>query len=309
MSGQGIHAVTGAFGYSGGFIARRLLDEGREVVTLTNSSPPEDPFGGRVRAFPLNFDDPAALRKSLEGVEVLYNTYWVRFSRPGLTHEDAVRNTEALFSAAADAGVERIVHISITNPSLDSPISYFRCKARMEQSLQAVGVSWAILRPAILFGGRDILVNNIAWSLRRLPVFGVFGDGSYKIQPVYVGDLAQLAVEQGSSRENAVVNAIGPETFTFRELVREIAGAIGRRRLVAGVPPALGYLFAWAVGRLHGDVMLTRDEVRALMSNMLFVDSPPAGVTKLTDWARANAATLGVRYASELARRKRPAVP
>lgn len=309
MSEAGVHAVTGAFGYSGRYIAAQLLEKGRRVITLTNSSPRDDPFSGRVRAFPLSFGDPVALRQSLAGVTVLYNTYWVRFSRPGLTHEDAVRNTEVLFGAARDAGVERIVHISITNPSPDSHISYFRSKAEMERMLQETGVSHAILRPAVMFGGRDILVNNIAWSLRRMPVFGVFGDGSYKLQPIFVEDLARLAVEQGENRENAVINAIGPETFTFRGLVQEIAKAIQKPRVIVGVPPVMGWAAAWAVGRLNGDVMLTRDEVRALMSNLLFVDAPPAGTVKLTEWARANADTLGVQYASELARRKTARTP
>ncbi|MDT8304318.1 MAG: NAD(P)H-binding protein [Anaerolineae bacterium] len=301
---RGTHAVTGAFGYSGKYIARHLLAEGQRVITLTNAHQRHSPFGDQVVAYPFNFDRPAALVESLRGVSVLYNTYWVRFEHAGFSFAEAVGNSETLFTAAREAGVHRIVHVSITNPSLDSPLPYFRGKALVEEKLQATGLSYAILRPAVLFGREDILINNIAWTLRRLPVFGVFGDGNYRLQPIYVDDLARLAVAQGRARENVVLNAIGPETFTFRELVATIGEAIGKRRPIIPVPPALGYLVAWLLGRLTGDVMITRDEIAGLMAGLLHVETPPAGTTRLTKWAQQHADTLGQHYASELARRR-----
>jgi NADH dehydrogenase len=209
-----VHAVTGAFGYSGRYIAQRLLDAGHRVTTLTNSEPRPDLLAGRVRAFPLTFGDPAQLTKSLQGVAVLYNTYWVRFNHRLFTHDEAVRNTRALFTAARNAGVRRIVHVSITNPSLDSALPYFRGKAELESALQESGISYAILRPTVLFGKEDILINNIAWLLRRFPVFALFGDGQYSLQPIYVDDLARLAVTQGAGDQNVTLDAVGPETFT-----------------------------------------------------------------------------------------------
>ncbi len=185
MTETPLHAVTGAFGYSGKYIARRLLAAGRRVITLTNSTDRANEFGGQTRAFPFHFDRPDELAASLAGVEVLYNTYWVRFNHKLFRHADAVRNTLILFDAAQRAGVRRIVHVSITNPAEDSPLEYFRGKARLERALIESGLSYAILRPTVLFGAEDILINNIAWLLRRLPVFGVFGDGSYRLQPIY----------------------------------------------------------------------------------------------------------------------------
>jgi NADH dehydrogenase len=304
MNNQHLHCVTGAFGYSGKYIAQRLLDRGRQVITLTNSLRRENPFDGRVPAFPFNFDKPEALVRSLEGVEVLYNTYWVRFNHKLFKHADAVDNTLILFEAARMAGVRRVVHTSITNPAEDSPWEYFSGKARLENALIASGLSYAILRPAVLFGKEDILINNIAWMLRHLPVFGVFGDGQYGLQPIYVEDFADLAVQEGESRVNAVVNAIGPETFTYRELVRVIGELIGARRPIIGVPPAVGYAVAGMIGRVVGDVVVTQDEIEGLMANLLVVDAPPVGTTRLTEWVRAHAETLGRRYTSELARRK-----
>ena len=304
MHTENIHAVTGAFGYSGRYIAQRLLAEGRSVITLTNSVARRNPFGDRLRVLPFHFDAPEKLTESLRGVSVLYNTYWVRFNHAGFTHADAVRNTEILFRAAKAAGVGRVVHVSITNPSEDSPLEYFRGKARLERCLVESGLSHAILRPAILFGKEDILVNNIAWALRRLPVFGVFGNGQYRLQPIYVDDLAQLAVEQGRQTRNVTINAIGPETFTYRGLAETIGKIIGKHRPIVSVPPGVGYAVGWLIGKLVGDVMLTREEITGLMDDLLYVDAPPAGTLKLTDWARERSASLGLHYTSELARRQ-----
>jgi len=299
------HAVTGAFGYSGRYIAHRLLDAGHDVVTLTNSPGRPDPFDGRVRAFPLDFDSPGNLSEALRGVSVLYNTYWVRFNHRTFTHAQAVENTRRLFDAAKTAGVERVVHVSITNPSEDSPLEYFHGKAVLERALVESGLSHAILRPTVLFGKEDILVNNIAWALRRLPLFGVFGTGDYRLQPIFVDDLAALAVEQGRLRDDVTIDAIGPETFTYRELVETVGSIIGKRRRIISVSPTAGYLAGWALGKLMGDVMITREEIEGLMADLLYVESPPAGETRLTSWAEQHRDALGMRYASELARRRR----
>jgi NADH dehydrogenase len=299
-----VHAVTGAFGYSGKYIAQRLLDEGQHVITLTNSPHRANPFGERIKAYPFNFDHPHELAASLQGVSVLYNTYWVRFNHKLFTHADAVRNTIALFNAAREVGVDRVVHISITNPSLDSDLEYFRGKAELEEALKETRLSYAILRPTVLFGKEDILINNIAWALRRLPVFGVFGDGQYRLQPIYVDDLAEIVVEQGAKRENTIIDAIGPETFTYRGLVESIGDIIGVRKPIVSVPPGVGYAVSVIISRLVNDIFITREEIDGLMADLLCVDSAPTGKTRLTDWARQHARRLGQRYASELTRRR-----
>jgi len=296
--------VTGAYGYSGRYIAARLLERGREVHTITNSPNRANPFPGRVTASPFHFDDRPKLIKTLRDADVLYNTYWVRFNYGAFRQSQAVDNTIKLFSAAREAGVRRIVHVSITNPSEQSDLEYFRGKARLERELKESGLSYAILRPAILFGKEDILVNNIAWVLRRFPLFGVFGDGLYRMQPIFVDDLAELAVREGERTTATIIDAIGPETFTFRGLVKSIGQIISKPRPIVSLPPALGYLVASIIGRFVGDVFLTRQEIAGLMRGLLATSSPPAGKTKLTDWAKAHADELGAKYSSELARRK-----
>ena len=297
------HAVTGAFGYLGKYITARLLNQGHEVITLTNSPHRTNPFGGKVSAFPFNFDSPEKLEESLQGVSVLFNTYWVRFNHQTFSHAEAVDNTLTLFKAAKAARVKRIVHISITNPSEASPLEYFSGKARFERALVESGIPHAILRPTVIFGKEEILFNNIAWMLRNFPIFGVFGKGNYRVQPVYVDDLAALAVEYGEKTGNFVINAVGPETFTYRELVKTIGSIIGKPRPIVSLPPYLGYLAGLFLGKIMNDVVITMPEIEGLMSDLLRVDTPPAAPTRFTDWARRHADTLGLKYTNELARR------
>lgn len=303
MGSSTVAVVTGAFGYSGRYIARRLLDAGTRVRTLTNAPYSSNPFGARVAACPLSFDDHDRLVESLRGATVLYNTYWVRFDHARFRQADAVRNTLILFRAAREAGVRRVVHFSITNPSEASPLAYFRGKAVLEKALMASGLSYSILRPAVLFGHEDVLINNIAWMLRKFPVFGVFGDGSYRLQPIYVDDIAKLAVQEAGASRDHIVDAIGPETFTYRRLVEQIGEIIGHPRPVVSVPAAVGHLVGAVIGKFVGDVVITREEIDGLMADLLYTNAEPAGTTKLTEWAAANRETLGARYASELGRR------
>lgn len=309
MKTNNIHAVTGAFGYSGRYIASRLLAEGQKVITLTNSVNRANPFGGKVRAFPLSFADPDKLAKSLEGVSVLYNTYWVRFNHRTFTHAQAVANTLALFAAARRVGVRRVVHVSITNPTEESPLEYFSGKARLERALLESGLSHAILRPTVLFGREDILINNIAWALRRFPFFAIFGDGAYQLQPIHVDDLAELAVNAGMQADNRIINAIGPETFTYRDLVKAVGRAIGRHRPLLNVAPGMGCCLGKIVGWFMHDTFITREEIRGLMDELLYVATAPTGKTRLTAWMQKNATTLGARYASELHRRRDRQMP
>jgi NADH dehydrogenase len=154
-----------------------------------------------------------------------------------------------------------------------------------------------------LFGKEDVLVNNIAWSLRHLPVFGVFGRGDYKLQPIYVDDLASAAVEKAGGDHNEIINAIGPETFTYRGLVETVRRLLGLKRLVISVPPAVGYWACRLTGLLVRDIIITRCEIRGLMEGRLCVEAPPLGATKLTEWIERHKHSLGCHYTSEMARR------
>ena len=272
------------------------------VSTLTRRTAANDPFDGLVPAAPLDFSDPDALRRSLDGVRVLYNTYWVRYGRGRTTFNAAVENSQRLFEAARDAGVGKIVHISVSNPSADSVLPYFRGKGEVEEILKGLGLPYAIIRPTLVFGEGDVLISNMAWALRRFPLFPLCGRGDYRVQPIHVEDTAAQAVTAGGKTEDTIEDAAGPEVFTFRELLRLLASSMGVHSKIVGMPPRLALTLTRIVGYLKRDAPLTRDEVDGLMANLLISDQPPTGTTRLSEWITANTDTLGRHYVSELNR-------
>jgi len=300
METSEFNVVTGAFGYTGKYITRRLLSMGRRVKTLTGHPDRPSPFGEQVSVAPFNFEEPAALVESLRGAATLYNTYWVRFSHGQVTFEQAIENTKTLITAAEAAGVRRMVHVSIANPAEDSPLPYYKGKALLEKALIQSKLSYAIIRPTVIFGDEDILINNIAWLLRRFPLFAVLGAGDYKIQPIFVEELAELATNAGGQAGNVIVDAAGPEVYTFDALVRLIAKTVRSRARIIHLRPDRALFLSRLIGYLVGDVVLTREEVDGLMSNLLVSGGPPTGRTRLSEWLRQHADTLGARYASEV---------
>jgi uncharacterized protein YbjT (DUF2867 family) len=298
-------AITGAFSYTGKYATGLLLNHGYKVRTLTNHPGHSNPFGERVRVFPYSFDRPERLVQTLRGAATLINTYWVRFPCGKTTFERAVQNTRTLISAAKSAGVKRLVHVSIANPSLQSPFGYYRGKAQVEQAVVASGLTYAILRPTVIYGREDILINNIAWFIRRFPVFGIPGDGRYGVRPIYVEDMARLMVDAVEQEQNTVHDAIGPETFTFEELVRLIAASVGRTILTVKVPAFFAYRCTHLTGLLLRDVVLTWEEYQGLMSDLLAPLGQSTGNTRLSRWLRENREQLGRHYASEIARHYR----
>lgn len=295
--------VTGAFGYTGKYIAERLLSQGYSVRTLTSRRPKD--VDDRLTVAPLDFADRGGLINSLRGASLLFNTYWVRFPYGSVTFEQAVANTERLIEAASAAGVGRIVHISVTNASTSSPLPYFRGKGLTEESVVRSSLSYAIIRPSLVFGREDILVNNMAWILRRVPIFGVPGSGDYRVQPVSVEDVADLAVSAGFRTDNIVQDAVGSEIFSFKELIGMISTAIGGRARIISVPPAAGMLAVALIGRLVDDVVLTAEELQGLMANLLVSSGPSTGRRRFSDWLAEHAGSLGLRYAHELNRHYR----
>lgn len=294
-----IDLVTGATGYSGSYVSRQLMDQGRHVRTLTRE-PADVP--APIEAFAYRFDAPTEMAEAFRGADTFYNTYWVRFGRGSFTHDDAVRNSLALVDTAASAGVRRMVHVSIMNPDIDSPYSYHRGKAVVERAVRESGMEYAIARPSVLFGGGDILINNMAWLLRHLHVFAVPGDGRYEVRPTHVEDFADLMVSLGSSDESVVRDAGGPETFTFGELVRLIKDSVGAKALVVDLPKQLVLPMISVVNRITGDVTIHREELDALMDGLASCGGEPAGPRRLSDFLVAHSDDLGSLYASEVAR-------
>jgi NADH dehydrogenase len=303
----GLDLVTGAFSYSGSRIAQRLLESGRKVRTLTFHPDRPHALRDQVDASPFRFDDAVALARTLEGVSTLYNTYWVLFDHGATTFANAIANSRAMFYAAKHAGVQRIVHISIANPTLDSPLPYYRGKALVERSLAEVGLPYSIVRPTLVFGGdADILTNNIAWILRRMPVFALPGDGRYPVQPVHVDDLARICTQYAHADGDAIVDAAGPQTMSFDELVHAVARAVGARAPVLHLPARLMSVLSRALGLLVHDVVLTPEEIRGLTAGLLVSHHAPLGEIAFTDWLDKSSLSIGRSYANELQRHFAP---
>jgi NADH dehydrogenase len=297
-----VDVITGAFGYTGAQIARGLIAAGRNVRTLTNHPKPDDAASQSIQVAPLSFDNPAELQRSLEGAEVLYNTYWIRFPHGNKTFEQAVENSRTLFQAAKLAGAQRIVHASIANPSEDSPLGYYHGKAQVERALRECGVSYAVLRPTVLFGTGDILINNIAWLLRHFPIFAVPDIGDCSMQPGHVEDLADLAVARGSRRDCTVDDAVGAEAYTFEEIVREIAKAVGSHAKIIRVGKRTLAPMLRVLGWVTGDVVLTDEELDGLAANLLLSKRPALCPTSFSKWLSDNSSQVGRKYASEIRR-------
>jgi NADH dehydrogenase len=302
MMAPRLDCVTGAFGFTGRFIARRLLERGHALRTLTDHPDATSPLSARIDARAYAFDRPEQLAKDLEGVHTLYNTYWVRFERGAAHYERAVRNTRRLFEAAYAAGVRRVVHVSIANADAGSNLPYYRGKGLLEHDLVRSRLSHAIVRPTVLFGDDAILIHNMAWLLRRFPIFAVVGRGDYRLQPVHVDDLACLCVELGEPGANVVRDAAGPEILTYLELVKELRDAVGSRAALARVPQWLGLTLGRALSVALRDVLITREELIGLQRDLLVSREPPACATRFRDWIAQQPCELGLHYRSELAR-------
>jgi uncharacterized protein YbjT (DUF2867 family) len=299
--------VTGAFSYSGSHIAERLLAMGREVRTLTFHPDRPHALREQVQALRYRFDDPLALDRALEGVTTLYNTYWVRFNHGPTTYASAVENSRMLFESARRAGVARVVHVSIANPSIDSPLPYYRGKALVERALEEVGLPYSVVRPTWIFGGEhEILANNIAWILRHMPIFAIPGNGHYAVQPVHIDDLVQICLDAADAEGNVILDAAGPETMTFEELVQAIRRATGSRAPIVHIPPIAMAAAARALGLLVRDVVLTADEVKGLTAGLLVSHHRPRGRIAFSKWLTEHAPSLGRSYANELRRHYSP---
>ena len=295
-------AVTGALGFTGQAIARRLIADGRRVVTLTRRPYLPNPFGDRLRIVAIDYHDPASITAALRGAETLYNTAWVRFERGRATFEEQVERTAILMRSAHAAGVGRVVHVSVVGADPNSPLRYWAAKARAEAIVRDAAIPWTIVRPTLLFGRNDILVNNMAWFLRRVPVFGLPARPDCAVQPVHVDDVASLAVLLAHEPPGLTVDAAGPERLSLLEMVQAVRAAVGSGARIVAVPTALALAATALAGAVLRDVVLTRDELRALGAGLLVSDDPAPAEIPFSAWVRANGEQLGRSYASELGR-------
>src|SRR5258708_12021254 len=143
--------------------------------------------------------------------------------------------------------------------------------------MRASGLRWAMVRATVVFGAGGMLINNIAWRLRGLTFLLIPGGGGYRVQPVAVEDVAEIATWAAEQSDNVTVDAAGPDTVTYGELVEGIAIAVGRRPRFVYTSPRLTLLAGDLVASRVRDVMLTKEERRGLMDELLVSHEKPRG--------------------------------
>ena len=292
--------ITGASGFIGGAISHRLI--GRDEIRSLTSHPEKNRFGERVQSFAYDFDAPMRMEEAFRGVDVFVNSYYVRFNYGRATFELAVDRTRELIALARLAGVRKIVHVSVSNADERSDLPYYSNKGRIERLVRESGLDYTILQPAIVVGPGDILVNNIAFFLRRLPVFTIFERGEYRVQPITVDAFADLAIEAIDAIDgphgHATLPVAGPRDWIFLDLVRAVHAAVGSRARIVHAPAALALAGLKVAGLFLGDVVLTPDEVTGLTREYLYVERPLRRGADFAQWLAQPgvASTLGRRY-------------
>ncbi len=295
--------ITGASGFIGSAVTERLLP--RHAIRSLTSHPHKNRFGERVRNILYDFERPERMDEAFEGADAFVHSYYIRFPHAGDTFERAVARAGVLFERARRAGVRRIVHVSVSNADEASDLPYYRNKGRLERLVRESGLEFAILRPALVFGPGDILLNNIAWFLRRAPVFGIFGDGAYRVQPVALDGFGALVAEAvDSPGSGAITDVAGPADYTYLDMVRLIRAAVGSHAAPIRMPAPLALAASWATGFLVRDVILTRDEARGLTEEYLYSPHPRRVGESLENWLERPDVRdyLGRSYVSELER-------
>lgn len=287
--------ITGAFSYTGAAVANELLRRKYDVRTLTNRS------SDKIPSAPLKFEREH-LESQLHGVETFINTYWIRLPYGGQTFDTAVDNSRMLIDAAKNAGVKRFVHISVSNAEKGTNLGYYRGKDQVERYLRESGLPYSIVKPTLIVGPGDVLTNNIAWFLRKLPFFAVPGGGHYRIQPVMLSEVARITADAAEASGNVEVDAAGQEILSFRAYVKMIARACKKRRWVFGAPTWMALPALRLVGLFLRDIILTREEVLGLKQELLVTSSSPLGKESVMDWLVENGQNLGRNYANDLNR-------
>ena len=296
-----LNLVTGAFGFTGKYISDLLIKKGEKVRTLTSKTD-INLYNENIEVFQYNFEDKEYLIKAMSGAEKLFNTYWIRFPYKSHTFEKVVFRTKILIDCAKEADIKKIIHISVSNANSKSKLNYFKYKGIVEEMIKDSKIDYFILRPTIIFGKESILINNIAWFLRKFPIFIVFGKGKYLVQPIFIEDIAKIAVLESDNSANKIIDIVGPEVFEFKEMVNFIKTKISSKCKILYLPTFLFQIFIPILNFLTKDVVLTKEELKALKENLLYSKEEPIGQKKFTDWIEENKFDVGKEYFSELLR-------
>ncbi len=263
--------VFGGSGFVGRYMVKRLAQRGY-VVRVGVRDPDRatflKPMGnlGQIVPMAASVRDETSVAALVAGAEVVINCV-------GILYETGSQTFQALHAeapgrigrAAAAAGVRHVVHVSAIGADAASPSVYARTKAEGEAALRAAFPAAVVLRPSIVFGPEDNFFNQFAALARVLPALPMFGGGTTRFQPVYVGDVADAAMACLDRAETAgkTFELGGPKVYTFREILEFILRTTGRKRFLVSIPYSVGAVQA-RLFELLPKPLLTRDQLLLL---------------------------------------------
>jgi uncharacterized protein YbjT (DUF2867 family) len=248
--------VAGGSGFIGSAVVRRLVSAGAEVAVMTahpkRTRSKIEGMGALV--VPGDVMDAASLESAVEGAEAVvqalsFPTYPVEKPRKRYTFEEFDHlGTERLAMAAAKAGVRKYVFSSGAGAAPDSPKVWYRAKWFGEEAIRATGVPHAIIRPSWVYGPGDKALNKFVAFHRWLPMVPVVGDGSQRLQPVFVEDVAQAMAQAADPTGPAGTFEIGgPDVTTMNEILRTMMEVRGKVKPLIHFPPFLPRLASFFI--------------------------------------------------------------
>jgi uncharacterized protein YbjT (DUF2867 family) len=294
--------LTGAFSYTGRYIGQELLRRKISFQSLTNHPRPSVFPSASIPVAPLQFQDAPSLIATLRKSTILVNTYWIRYPAKGISHETAVQNIEFLVQCAKQAGIHKIIHISVSNPSKDSQLSYYKGKAEAEEIIQQSGIPFTILRPTLVFGKEDVLLHNIAWLLRYFPFFVFPSPSTCFIQPIFAEEVGCFAVESIHSYPNQTMDLAGPEVVSMKEMVQKIGRATGYTRPIYSTSLGITMAAVRILNTILHDRIITEEEILGLQNNLLVSSQPPLGKISFSDWLVQEGSSLCSHYINDYKR-------
>ncbi len=274
--------VIGGSGFLGRYIVKRLADAGTIVrvgvrhpehaLFLTSMGMP-----GQIVPFATDIRDEASVRNALAGVDAVINLVGILYERGRQTFDAVhVQGAGLVARCAQEAGVGRLIHVSAIGADPASPSRYGRSKAAGESAVRTAFPGATILRPSIVIGPEDEFFNRFAQMARYSPALPLIGGGTTRVQPVYVGDVADAvtAALRDPRTAGATFELGGPLVYTFRELMEIMLRQIGRRRWLVPVPFGLASFGATFLEWLPKPP-LTRDQVALLRRDNTVADGAP----------------------------------
>lgn len=298
--------VFGGSGFAGRYFVKRLAATGARIriaVRRPDKAMFLKPMGkvGQIMPIQANLRDDRSVEAAVAGADDVVNLVGI-LAQKGRQKFDALHADGAARIArfAKAEGVDRLVHVSSLGAAEDGPSRYLRSKAVGERELLKAFPSATIIRSSVMFGQEDQFFNRFAFLLRMMPVFPLLNGGQSKLQPVYVGDVADviMAVLDDPSTRGQVLEVGGPQVMTLQEILQFVADTTDRARLFVPQPYPLSLIMGALLGLLPAG-LVTADQVRSLT-----VDNVVVGENAL-DTFGIQAQTVGAIVPTYLARYRR----